>query len=155
MKFISSIKSNYGKYLAKSVGVAALGLIGYDAHVYGKLRSDSYAKNRDAENVCDSFMNTQFLTQPSAVMSKAKDKMFHLTLDENVRHFCNTAIGYFDGFGSSVISNALPFTLGLGALLTKGKISKAFAWGTAGYGALLFFKDVLGFGNRNDLNKKI
>ena len=36
----SSVKNNFTKYLAKGVGVAALGIIAYDSHVVGKLQSD-------------------------------------------------------------------------------------------------------------------
>lgn len=35
---LSSVKNNFSKYVIKGAGVAALGVIGYDAHVLGKLQ---------------------------------------------------------------------------------------------------------------------
>ena len=32
-KITSAIKNNYGKYLAKTAGAAAVGMVAYDAHV--------------------------------------------------------------------------------------------------------------------------
>ncbi|MCI1273834.1 MAG: hypothetical protein LKG27_05315 [Clostridiaceae bacterium] len=154
MNVLSAIKNNYGKYIAKGVGVAALSLCAYDSHVLGKIKADEYAQHQDSENAYDAFSPTQYLAKPSIVVSKMKDAVYHYSLEENVRHFFNSAIGYFEGFGSELVSNAVPFTLGVGALLTKGKWCKGFAWGTAAYGAFVFLKDGLGLGHASDLSKK-
>ena len=37
MNIISAVKNNYGKYLAKTAGAAALYFIARDAHTIGKL----------------------------------------------------------------------------------------------------------------------
>ena len=80
MSVISTIKSNYVKYLAKAAGATALGLIAYDSHVIGKLQSDVYAQSRDA-NVCmDLYETSQRLDSPSMVQAKVKDKIFKYSL---------------------------------------------------------------------------
>ena len=150
----TSVKGNFTKYLTKGVGAAALGVVAYDSHIVGKIQADVYSKVKDADACAESFNNTQYLTSPSMTMSKLKDGVNKFELDNNFRHFANSAIGYFKGFGSMLIDDVVPLGLGLGALLTKGWKSKGCAIGLGVYGVFKFFKDVMGFGHYNDLNRK-
>lgn len=155
MKIIpTSIKKNFTKYLAKGTGLAALGMVAYDAHTWGKIQSDVYAKSRDADACMRAFNNTQYLSEPSATTAALKKGVYHLETDSNARHFVNSGIGYFKGFGSMLINKVIPFGLGIGALFGKGKTSKGCAIGLGVYGLVKLFKDVLGFGHYNDLNRK-
>lgn len=150
----SSVKTNFTKYLAKGVGATALGILAYDSHIVGKLQSDVYSKSRDADACMDAFSNSQYLTSPSATMSNLKKGVFNFETENNFRHFVNSAIGYFKGFGSMLVDNVVPLGLGLGALCGKGKWAKGSAIGLGIYAGFKLFKDVLGFGHYNDLNKK-
>ena len=143
---LTSVKSNLTKYIAKGVGVAALGVVAYDAHVVGKLQSDVYSKTGDANACMEAFSNTQYLSSPSVTTSKLKRGVFNWEVENNLRHFINSGIGYFKGFGSMLVSSVVPFGLGLGALLGKGKWSKGSAIGLGIYAGIKFFKDVIGFG---------
>ena len=145
---------NFTKYLAKGVGAAALGVTAYDAHVIGKIQSDVYAKGKDADACLDAFSNSQYLSDPSVTTSALKKGVFNLEAESNIRHFFNSAIGYFKGFGSMLVNSVVPLGLGLGALLGKNKVSKGCAIGLGVYGLVKLFKDVLGFGHANDLNRK-
>lgn len=151
---IGSVGNKIVKYLPKAIGLGALGVIAYDSHVVGKLQADVYSKSRDAGACMETFSNTQYLPTPSATMSKMKESVHQYELDSNWRHFINSAVGYFKGFGSMVVDNVVPFGLGLGAVLGKGLCSKASAIGLVGYGVVSFFKDIMGFGHYNDLNRK-
>ncbi len=151
---LTTVKSNFTKYLARGAGVAALGLIAYDSHIVGKLQSDVYSKSRDANAVMRSFNNTQYLSSPSMTTSHLKKGIFHWEVNNNFRTFINSAIGYFKGFGSMLVDNVIPLGLGLGALLGKNKWSKGSAIGLAIYGAVKICTDLLGFGHYSDLNKK-
>lgn len=151
---LKSVKNNIPKYIYKGAGVAALGIIGYDAHVLGKLQADVYSKTGDANACMEAFNNSQYLTSPSITASKLKKGVFNWEVDSNIRHFINSGIGYFKGFGTMLIDSVIPFGLGLGALLGKGKWAKGSAIGLGVYGVVKIFKDVLGFGHYNDLNKK-
>lgn len=154
MRIISSIKNNYGKFLAKSAGALALGLVAYDAHTLGKINGDAYAKTQDAKACQKYFNNTMLLTEPSTCMSKAKDFIFNWQVQDNMRHFVNSAIGYFKGVGSMLVNEIVPLTLGIGAVASKNKKAACgFGIGLAAYGILKFFKDVCGFGHSNDLRK--
>ena len=102
----------------------------------------------------DAYSNTQYLTSPSITNSNLKKQVFGFEVEGNFRHFVNSAIGYFKGFGSMLVDSVIPLGLGLGAVFGKGKWSKGSAIGLGIYGGIKFFKDVLGFGHYNDLNKK-
>lgn len=151
---LSSVKNNFTKYLAKGAGIAALGVVAYDSHVVGRLQADVYAKSKDADACMESFSNTQYLSSPSSTMSSLKKEVYNFETDNNARHFVNSAIGYFKGFGSMLISSIVPLGLGLGALLGKGKWAKGCGIGLGVFAIYKLFKDVLGFGHYNDLNRK-
>ena len=154
MTIISAIKNNYGKYLAKGAGLVALGVVAKDAHTLGKINSEVYAQTQDAKACRDSYINSMFLADPSITTSKAKNFLFDWQVQDNTRHFVNSAIGYFAGMGSMLVNSVVPLGLGLGALLAKNnKVAGGFGIGLAAYGVVKFCKDVLGFGHSNDLNK--
>jgi len=154
MSIIRTAKTNFVKYLPKAVGLGALGVVAYDAHIIGKLQSDMYSKSKDADACAETFSNTQYLSSPSMTTSKLKDGVHRYEMESNSRHFVNSAIGYFKGFGSMLVQSVVPLGLGLGALFAKGNWAKGSAIGLGIYAGFKFFKDVLGFGHYNDLNRK-
>lgn len=152
---LSNIKNNYGKYLAKTVAVGTLGLIGYDAHIIGLLQSDSYSKSRDAEACIKAATNTMYLSQPSAINSEMKKGLFRLEEQQNWRSFINSTIGYFKGIGISLVSNVVPLGLGIMTVAASKKpIVKTGGWLLGAYGAISLLKDVCGFGQPKDLNRR-
>lgn len=150
----SSVRNNFGKYLIKGTGLAALGIVAYDAHIIGKLQSDVYSKSKDADACIKTYNNTQYLSTPSMTTAGLKNEVHKFEMDSNTRHFFNSAIGYFKGFGSMLVNSVVPLGLGLGALCGKGWIGKGSAIGLGVYAVVKFFKDVLGFGHYNDMNRK-
>lgn len=152
---LSNIKNNYGKYIAKAVGVGALGLIGYDAHILGLLQSDMYSKTKDAEACIEKATNTMYLSHPSAVNADLKKSVFRYEEEQNWRSFINSTIGYVKGVGSSMISHVIPLGLGLMTVISsKNSIAKAGGALLGVYGAFTLLKDTLGFGQPKDLNRR-
>ena len=154
MNIISAVKNNYGKYLAKTAGVVGLGLIFQDAHTIGKLQADVTSQSRDANVSMDLFENSQRLNEPSIIKSKMKDKIFRYHLESNCFNFFNSAIGYFSGLGSMLVSNVVPLTLSLMALLAKGKkVACGSGIALAAYAGFNIIKDGLGLGTNKFLQK--
>lgn len=147
-------KPNIIKYLTKGAGIAALGIVGYDAHIIGRLQADSYSKRKDADACMETYSNTQYLSSPSSTTANMKKVVNKFEMDSNFRHFVNSAIGYFRGVGTMLINAVIPFALGLGATFGKGIAAKGSAIGLGIYAGIKLFKDVLGFGHYNDLNRK-
>lgn len=150
---MKKVGSACGKCLVKGVGIGALGIVAWDANVYGKLRADQYAKTKDADYMTKAVTNTLFESDPSIVTAKIKEERLKLSMGENFRHFFNRGIGYIGGFVSQTINNVIPFALGMATLLTKGKWAKGFAIATGLYGVAVILKDGFGLGHSNDLNK--
>lgn len=155
-KAATAIKNNYGKYLAKAAGAAAVGMVAYDAHIVGKLKADTYALSREANRASNAAHNMRYLSEPSTIQSGLKKKVFNLEMENNFFKFFNTAIGYFGGVGEMLVSGVVPLGLGMTALLANtkkhGAICKGAGLGLLAYGALKLGKDILGIGNSNPLN---
>lgn len=158
MKILNNIRraisNNTGKMLTKGVGLAALGLVGYDAHYVGKIQSDTYASERDANSTAYYLNNSMYSTNMSKIQDKIKDGAYEMELDCGWKRSLNSGIGYIKGFGSMLVSHVVPFGLGLGALLAKGKASKICAGGLGVYAVYEFMKNFFGLGTpkglRND-----
>lgn len=156
MSIVKAIKSNYGKYIARGVGAAALYFVAKDAHAFAKTQADADVKTKDAKAVQHYLMNTMTLDKPSVTKEKMQDAVFRFELNENYRGFFNAIVGYFKGFGAMLVSNVIPLGLGLTALFAKNKsLAKAGAWGLAGVGLITFLKDGLGIGKNHDLTNSI
>ncbi len=157
-KITTAIKNNYGKYLAKAAGAAAVGMVAYDAHVIGKLRADTYSQSKEADRTASLATNTLYLTEPSTIQTKVKKKIFNLELENNFFNFFNSAIGYFSGLGEMLISGVVPLGLGITALLASpknhGKICKGAGIGLLAYGGIKLVRDILGFGRPDPLNSR-
>lgn len=150
MSIISALKSaDYGKYISRGIGAAALYLVARDAHAYGKIQADADMKTKNAEAAHYYLNNTLTLDKPSISKAKMQDALYKYELDDSLRGFVNSCIGYFKGLFSSLISDAPPLVLGLTALLAKGKglaIAKGSAIGLAALATYSFIKDGLGIG---------
>lgn len=149
----NAIKNNYGKYLAKTAGAAAIGMVAYDAHIYGKLKADTYARSREAEGSGSAFNRTMYQTEPSVIQGKLKKMIFNLEIENNIGDLWNSAVGYIGGLTEMLVSGVVPLGLGLTALLTKsGKICKGAGVILAGYGGLKFVRDIFGVNENDPLN---
>lgn len=149
----NAIKNNYGKYLAKAAGAAAVGMVAYDAHVLGKLKADVYSQSKEADACSDAFNNTLYQTEPSVLQSKMKKFLFRFELENNLFKLWNSAKGYVSGFLDMMVSGVVPLGLGLAALVSKNKtICKASGIGLLVWGGIKFVRDILGVGNHNPLN---
>lgn len=147
---------NYGKYLAKGVGAVALCLVARDAHVYGKIKADEHMKTKNADAALYYYNNTQTINKPSMSQINLKDAVYKYELDDNLRGFINSGVGYFKGLGSMLVSDVVALGLGMGALFAKsGALAKASAIGLAVMGAYSFVKDGLGIGKQNDLTHPV
>lgn len=151
MKILGNInraikKVNAGKILTKGVGLAALGLVGYDAHYMGKIQADLYASEKDAKAAAYYLNNSMYSTNMSKIQEAVRDASFRMELDTSWKRFFNEGIGYIKGFSSMLVDHVVPFGLGVGALLTKGKFAKFCAGGLGIYAVYEFLKNFFGWG---------
>lgn len=154
MNIVSVVKNNYGKYLAKTAGAAALYFIARDAHAIGKLQADITSSTNDANIGMDLYENSQRLDSPSLLKSEVKEGVFNYHLVSNTLSFFNSARGYFSGVCSMLVNDVVPLALSATALLAKGKkLAGGSAIALAAYAGFSFIKDCLGLGNQKFLQK--
>ena len=137
------------KLVVRGVGLAALGLVGYDAHYIGKIQADTYASERDANSGLYYLNNTLYSTNMSKVEEGIKMGSYSMELDQGWKRFFNEGIGYVKGFTSMLVNHVVPLGLGIGALCG----SKFSAIGLGIVGAYKFVKNFFGFGVPNGLGK--
>jgi hypothetical protein len=142
----TSIKNNAGKYLRKGMGLAALGLVGYESHYIGKIQADRYATEKDANATAYYLNNTMYNGDISPVRQGIKQNAYEMELDQGWRRFFNLGIGYVKGFCSMLVSNVIPLGLGIATLVTKGKASKISAIALGVYAAGVAIKNFFGIG---------
>ncbi|MBP7211692.1 hypothetical protein KBA27_02550 [bacterium] len=127
---------NIGNVLAKTAGVATLGIIAYDAHHNGKHQSMVTQESYKASSLTDSYLNTMEQESPSIVVSKYKKGLFNVNSDENVTGFFTGIAGYTKGFVKMLAKDVVPLCLALGTFAKPGVISKGSAFGLLGYGII-------------------
>lgn len=155
MKILNSIRrlipNNTGKILTKGVGLAALGLVAYDAHYIGKIQADLYSSEKDANSTAYFLNNTMYSSNMSKIQDRVKNASYEMELDQGWKRFINSGIGYVKGFTSMLVNHVVPLGLGLGALLAKGKASKICAGGLGIYAGYEFLKNFFGIGTPKGL----
>lgn len=139
--------------ISRGIGLAALGMVAYDAHYLGKVQSDLYASEKDAASTGYYLNNAMYLDKLSKIEEKVRTSSFTTELDFMWKRFINEPIGYIKGFTSMLVSHAVPFALGIGALFAPSKISKLCAGGLGIYGAYQFVKNFFGWGTPPGLDK--
>lgn len=158
MKVLSSVgkifKGKTGQLIARAAGVTGLGAVAYDANHIGNVRADLYASEKDAAATDYYLNNTLYSSNMSKIQSGIKDAAFKMQLDQGWRRFLNMGIGYIKGFSSMLVEHVVPFGLGLGALLARGKAAKICAGGLGIYAAFEFVRNFFGLGVPGGVLKK-
>ena len=150
---ITSIRNNPSKLITGAIGLAGLGLVTYDAHNLGKIQSDLYASERDAQSAAYFLNNDMYVSKMSRSQEKLRDWAFRYELGQSWRRFFNAPIGYVKGFFTMLVSHVVPLALSLGALFGKGKAASASAIGLGIYSAYQVVKNVFGFGTPGSITK--
>lgn len=142
----TAIRNNAGKYIKKGVGIAALGLVGYESHYIGKIQADRYATEKDALATSRYLNNTLYNNDLSPVKQKVKNAGYEYELDQGWRRFFNLGIGYIKGFGSMLVNNVIPLGLGIATVFAKGKASTVSAIALGIYAVGSAIKNFFGIG---------
>jgi hypothetical protein len=111
------------------------------------MQADLYACDRDAKTTDYYVNNAMYTTNMSKSQDGIRKFALEMQLNQGWRRFFNVGIGYIKGFSSMLVEHVVPLGLSLGALLSKGKTSKICAGGLGLYGAYVFVKNFLGWGN--------
>ena len=148
---IRSVLPSVSTVITKGAGLAALGIVAYDANYLGKIQSDLYASTKDAQSSAYYLNNSMYMSNMSKFTEKVKNWSFSTELDQTYKRFFNEGIGYVKGFFGSLVNSVIPLGLGLGALLGGKPVAKGCTAGLAVYGAYKFIRNFFGIGTPNTL----
>ena len=148
---IISVLPNVSTMVTKGAGLAALGIVAYDANYVGKMKADLYASSRDAKTTAYYLNNSMYMPNMSKFNEKVKNWSFTTELDQTYKRFFNEGIGYVRGFTGMLINSVIPLGLGLGALFGGKTVAKGSTIGLAVYAGYKFVKNFFGIGTPNTL----
>ncbi|MBO5947890.1 hypothetical protein J6Q66_03540 [bacterium] len=143
------------KFISKSVGVVALGCVGYDAYKKGCWKGKMTQKLVDADILERVHYNSMLLDNHTTVGANVKNSFDMWTIDTKIPTKIAKLRGFCSGFVSSLADNIVPFALATGALMFKKGLSKWCAIGLGLYAAKFFFTDMLGIGKPHYLTEKV
>lgn len=138
------MRANLLNVLTKVTGAAGLGLVLYDAHKYGKSNSHMDELDHKANQLKSRYMDEMMLDKPSIVKQETKHKIFNFFVHEKMSEPYELAKGYGDGFMTMLTHNVVPFGLSIGALVTRGVVSKLCGVGLLVYGAIFLAEEFAG-----------
>lgn len=95
---ITSKLPSVSTLLTRGTGLAALGIVAYDANYLGKMEADLYSSSRDAKSTAYYLNNSMYMPNMSKFTEKIKNWSFTTELDQTYKRFFNEGIGYIKGF---------------------------------------------------------
>ena len=139
--------------VCKTIGVAGLSAVTYDAYAMAKHHADACT----AEMSADVFMKTiaaeHSNSSASHVTGAMQNKIADLRTKNPMVPLVGKAKGFAGGFLDSLGNNIIPIICSSLALATKGFTQKAGAWGLGIYGAYLVAKEGFGLGKTAPVDK--
>ena len=142
-----------GKVICKTVGIAGMSAVLYDAYATGKHHSHSHALEATADNFESVVAAQRTNTNGSHVANAMQNKVANLRMSNPIVPAIGKIKGFISGFASSLGDNIIPVSLASLALLGKNFWAKLGAWGLAGYGAYTILKEGFGIGKTSPVDE--
>lgn len=140
------------KIVCKTVGVAGISAVVYDAYSRAKVES----KRTSQKMVADSFERIhaakRTTTKESYVDSAIQSKVADMRMDNPIIPFAGRIGGFVKGGLNSLGDNIVPVTFSALALGTKGFFSKLGAMGVGGVALYTILKESFGVGKTTPMD---
>lgn len=143
----------FANVLCKTVGLAGMGAILYDAYTLGSIKSKRFAVRESVGNYMDVVASQRTASTDSYVSSAIQDKTADIRMNNRIIPFVGRIKGFVHGTLDSLGNNVIPVIFSSLALLTKGFASKVGAWGLVGCGAYVALKEGFGIGKHSPVDK--
>ena len=144
---------NVANIVCKTVGIAGMSAVVYDAYANGKHHSDVGKEEMSADIFEKSIAAKRSNTDASHIGSAMQEKIAYWRMDNPIVPFLGRIKGFLTGFLSSLGDNIMPIILSSVALAAKGTIQKAGAWGLGIYGIYQIAKEGFGVGKVSPADK--
>lgn len=133
-----------GKIVCKTIGVAGISAVLYDAYSIGKSQAKRTSQQYDADYFEKIHSDTRNTSIESPMTSAMQERVASWRTNTPVSSFAGGIRGAVGGFFKSLGDNIIPAATASLALAGKGIWSKLGAWGTVGYGLFIIARE--GFG---------
>ena len=141
--------------VCKTVGLAGMGAVLYDAYTIGKEQSYRTSQKVSADFFESVYAAQRTQTNESHVTNAMQNKVADLRLRNPLIPMFGRVKGFFEGALDSLGNNVVPVIFAATALLTKGFMSKLGAWGLAGCGVYTILKEGFGIGKNAPMDKAV
>ena len=140
--------------VCKTVGLAGMGAVLYDAYTLGSIKSSRGAAKETANHLTDVVAAQRTASSDSYVSSAIQNKVADLRTDNPLIPIWGRIKGFFNGALDSLGNNIIPVICTTLALLTRGFASKLGAWGLVGCGVYTVAKEGFGIGKHSPMDKQ-
>ena len=144
---------NWANIACKTVGIAGMSAIVYDAYANGKHHAAVGKEELSSDVYEKSIAASRSNTDSSHVSSAMQKKVTHFRTNTPRIPIFGSIKGFISGFISSLGDNIIPVTLSSIALAAKGSLQKAGAWGLGIYAAYRIAKESFGVGKTTPIDK--
>lgn len=136
----------------KTVGVAGMSAVLYDAYSLGKQNSKRNLQKVNADHFEKVIADTRTMSSESAMTGAMQKKIANFRMNNPLISAFGSVGGFISGALNSLGDNIIPTTFASIALATKGKLSKLGAFGTIGYGIYTVLKEGFGVSKQSPLD---
>lgn len=144
--------NTFGKIVCKTVGVAGMSAVLYDAYSVGKAQSRRTSQASEADFFEKVHANTRTTTNESPIAGAMQKKVANMRMNNPLISLSGRCKGAFSGFFGSLGDNLFPAITASMALAGKGIFAKIGAWGTAGYALFVIAKEGFGFSKNSPVD---
>ena len=141
-----------GKIACRTIGLASMSAVIYDAYSIGKHHSKVGAQEASADVFERAIAAKRTNSNESYITGAMQNAVSDLRMNNPLPSVFGRIKGFIKGSMVSLGDNIIPVTLASMALLGKNKCAKAGAWGTAGYAAFLILKEGFGVGKHTPVD---
>ena len=142
-----------GKIACKTIGIAGMSAILYDAYAVGKHYSMVGSKAAEGKLILDTYAASRTTTNESPVTNAVQKKVADLRLSMPLIPLIGKIKGFFKGSIESLGDNIIPVAFTSMAIAGKGFWAKLGAWGTAISALLVILKESFGLGKQSPMDK--
>ena len=141
-----------GKIACKTIGLASMSAIIYDAYSIGKHHSKVGAQEASADIFEKAIAAKRTNTNESYLTNAMQNKVSDLRMNNPLFPLFGKIKGFIKGSLISLGNNIIPVSLASMALLGKNTCAKIGAWGTAAYAAFLILREGFGVGKHTPID---
>ena len=141
-----------GKIACRTVGLAAMSAVLYDAYSIGKHHSKVGAEEASADTFEKIVAAKRTTDTESHITGAIQGKVADLRMRNPIFSAFGRVKGFVKGSLHSMGDNIVPVCFASMALLGKNTAAKVGAWGTAGYAAYIVLKEGFGLGKHSPID---